>query len=230
MKRSRLGEAAERDAANPSGDAGNGEVTVGLGFGSRDDGGARPVPSGGGSGGGIGSSHARLLAVSACIAIIVVCFPSSLVCLVLSPLQLLQKAGWHEGRGLGVAEQGRLDPVPPSLKFDKVGLGGPSSSHVPFSSSSQSAPALSHIPRHVVSQPHTAQSTTGIAGSGFSRAVSDALDNDFDVGAGASASDADGGKSRSARRRQKKQKAGQQAEKEQMLQQWLYREFFPDNV
>ncbi|CAI5996609.1 unnamed protein product [Closterium sp. NIES-65] len=133
MKRSRE-DAAERDAANLGGDAGNGEA-LGLGFGTRDDGGARP---------------------------------------------LLQKAGWHQGRGLGVAEQGRLNPVPPSLKFDKVGLGGPSSSHVPFSSRPQSAPTLSHTTPPAAGQPHTAQATAGVAGSGFSRAVTDALDNELD--------------------------------------------------
>ncbi|CAI5980025.1 unnamed protein product, partial [Closterium sp. NIES-64] len=104
-----------------------------------------------------------------------------LVCFALSPLQLLQKAGWHQGRGLGVAEQGRLNPVPPSLKFDKVGLGGPSSSHVPFSSRPQSAPTLSHTTPPAAGQPHTAQATAGVAGSGFSRAVTDALDNELDL-------------------------------------------------
>ncbi|XP_010521493.1 PREDICTED: PIN2/TERF1-interacting telomerase inhibitor 1 [Tarenaya hassleriana] len=37
--------------------------------------------------------------------------------------QLLKKHGWKEGSGLGVAEQGRLEPVEAQLKHNKRGLG-----------------------------------------------------------------------------------------------------------
>ena len=37
--------------------------------------------------------------------------------------QLLQKAGWVEGTGLGAAEQGRPEPVLPSQKQGRLGLG-----------------------------------------------------------------------------------------------------------
>ncbi|KAI5057563.1 hypothetical protein GOP47_0027578 [Adiantum capillus-veneris] len=37
--------------------------------------------------------------------------------------RLLQKAGWREGSGLGVAEQGRLEPVDVLIKNDKRGIG-----------------------------------------------------------------------------------------------------------
>lgn len=37
--------------------------------------------------------------------------------------QLLKKHGWREGTGLGVAEQGRLEPVQASVKNNKRGLG-----------------------------------------------------------------------------------------------------------
>lgn len=37
--------------------------------------------------------------------------------------QLLQKSGWKEGSGLGVAEQGRLEPVDVFVKNDKRGIG-----------------------------------------------------------------------------------------------------------
>lgn len=37
--------------------------------------------------------------------------------------QLLKKSGWKEGTGLGVVEQGRLDPVESYLKQDRRGIG-----------------------------------------------------------------------------------------------------------
>ncbi|XP_022138875.1 G patch domain and ankyrin repeat-containing protein 1 homolog [Momordica charantia] len=37
--------------------------------------------------------------------------------------QLLKKHGWREGTGLGVSEQGRLEPVQTSVKNNKRGLG-----------------------------------------------------------------------------------------------------------
>ncbi|KAL0539219.1 hypothetical protein IC582_023402 [Cucumis melo] len=37
--------------------------------------------------------------------------------------QLLKKHGWREGTGLGVSEQGRLEPVQASVKNNKRGLG-----------------------------------------------------------------------------------------------------------
>ncbi|XP_077247179.1 D111/G-patch domain-containing protein [Tasmannia lanceolata] len=37
--------------------------------------------------------------------------------------QLLKKSGWKEGTGLGVAEQGRLEPLQPHVKKNKRGLG-----------------------------------------------------------------------------------------------------------
>lgn len=37
--------------------------------------------------------------------------------------QLLKKHGWKEGTGLGVSEQGRLEPVEACLKNNKRGLG-----------------------------------------------------------------------------------------------------------
>ncbi|KAK9117796.1 hypothetical protein Scep_015889 [Stephania cephalantha] len=37
--------------------------------------------------------------------------------------QLLKKCGWTEGTGLGVAEQGRLEPIQVHVKNDKQGLG-----------------------------------------------------------------------------------------------------------
>ncbi|XP_065865246.1 G-patch domain-containing protein C1486.03 isoform X2 [Euphorbia lathyris] len=38
-------------------------------------------------------------------------------------LQLLKKHGWKEGTGLGVYEQGRLEPLQPYVKNNKRGLG-----------------------------------------------------------------------------------------------------------
>ncbi|KAG4984694.1 hypothetical protein AAZX31_10G274100 [Glycine max] len=37
--------------------------------------------------------------------------------------QLLKKHGWKEGTGLGVSEQGRLEPVETHVKNNKRGLG-----------------------------------------------------------------------------------------------------------
>ncbi|MQL72232.1 hypothetical protein Taro_004551 [Colocasia esculenta] len=37
--------------------------------------------------------------------------------------QLLKKCGWKEGTGLGVSEQGRLEPVQTRVKKNKLGLG-----------------------------------------------------------------------------------------------------------
>ncbi|MCD7466510.1 hypothetical protein HAX54_003286 [Datura stramonium] len=37
--------------------------------------------------------------------------------------KLLKKHGWREGTGLGIAEQGRLEPVPAYIKKNKRGLG-----------------------------------------------------------------------------------------------------------
>ncbi|KAK7357947.1 hypothetical protein VNO80_17244 [Phaseolus coccineus] len=37
--------------------------------------------------------------------------------------QLLKKQGWREGTGLGVSEQGRLEPVETYIKNNKRGLG-----------------------------------------------------------------------------------------------------------
>ncbi|KAK4400168.1 hypothetical protein Sango_1122900 [Sesamum angolense] len=37
--------------------------------------------------------------------------------------QLLKKHGWKEGTGLGVSEQGRLEPVQAFIKKNKRGLG-----------------------------------------------------------------------------------------------------------
>ncbi|KAG5549394.1 uncharacterized protein LOC131325238 isoform X2 [Rhododendron vialii] len=37
--------------------------------------------------------------------------------------QLLKKHGWKEGTGLGISEQGRLEPVQAFLKKNKRGLG-----------------------------------------------------------------------------------------------------------
>ncbi|KAE8708588.1 G patch domain-containing protein 11-like isoform X2 [Hibiscus syriacus] len=37
--------------------------------------------------------------------------------------QLLKKHGWKEGTGLGVSEQGRLEPVEAHVKNNKKGLG-----------------------------------------------------------------------------------------------------------
>nr|XP_009589515.1 G patch domain and ankyrin repeat-containing protein 1 homolog isoform X2 [Nicotiana tomentosiformis] len=37
--------------------------------------------------------------------------------------KLLKKHGWREGTGLGIAEQGRLEPVPTYIKKNKRGLG-----------------------------------------------------------------------------------------------------------
>ncbi|KAK7343287.1 hypothetical protein VNO77_11918 [Canavalia gladiata] len=37
--------------------------------------------------------------------------------------QLLKKQGWKEGTGLGISEQGRLEPVETHVKNNKRGLG-----------------------------------------------------------------------------------------------------------
>ncbi|TMW91606.1 hypothetical protein EJD97_014119 [Solanum chilense] len=37
--------------------------------------------------------------------------------------KLLKKHGWKEGTGLGIAQQGRLEPVPTYIKKNKRGLG-----------------------------------------------------------------------------------------------------------
>ncbi|KAK7390764.1 hypothetical protein VNO78_18827 [Psophocarpus tetragonolobus] len=37
--------------------------------------------------------------------------------------QLLKKQGWKEGTGLGISEQGRLEPVETHVKTNKRGLG-----------------------------------------------------------------------------------------------------------
>uniref|UniRef100_A0A1D1Z8Q7 G patch domain and ankyrin repeat-containing protein 1 n=1 Tax=Anthurium amnicola TaxID=1678845 RepID=A0A1D1Z8Q7_9ARAE len=37
--------------------------------------------------------------------------------------QLLKKCGWKEGTGLGVSEQGRLEPLQTHVKKNKLGLG-----------------------------------------------------------------------------------------------------------
>ncbi|XP_022763875.1 PIN2/TERF1-interacting telomerase inhibitor 1-like [Durio zibethinus] len=53
--------------------------------------------------------------------------------------QLLKKHGWKEGTGLGISEQGRLEPVQACVKNNKRGLGAekkrktPKPSHTPDS-------------------------------------------------------------------------------------------------
>ncbi|XP_062014454.1 uncharacterized protein LOC133730984 [Rosa rugosa] len=37
--------------------------------------------------------------------------------------RLLKKQGWKEGTGLGISEQGRLEPVATYVKNNKLGLG-----------------------------------------------------------------------------------------------------------
>ncbi|MCL7039948.1 hypothetical protein MKW94_026317, partial [Papaver nudicaule] len=37
--------------------------------------------------------------------------------------QLLKKCGWKEGTGLGVSEQGMLEPIEGHIKNDKSGIG-----------------------------------------------------------------------------------------------------------
>ncbi|WJX21638.1 hypothetical protein P8452_11042 [Trifolium repens] len=37
--------------------------------------------------------------------------------------QLLKKHGWKEGTGLGISEQGRLEPVETRMKNNKRGIG-----------------------------------------------------------------------------------------------------------
>jgi hypothetical protein len=38
-------------------------------------------------------------------------------------LQMLQKMGWAEGKGLGKESSGRIEPVPVAAKNDRAGLG-----------------------------------------------------------------------------------------------------------
>ena len=54
-------------------------------------------------------------------------------------MQLLKAAGWQEGRGLGSAEQGRLEPVQAHFQHGKAGIGVPSARQA-----SQPAPELCH--------------------------------------------------------------------------------------
>merc|ERR1712173_135436 len=37
--------------------------------------------------------------------------------------RFLEKTGWREGKGLGKNEQGIVDPIKASLKFDSTGIG-----------------------------------------------------------------------------------------------------------
>ncbi|CAM6087820.1 unnamed protein product [Calypogeia fissa] len=37
--------------------------------------------------------------------------------------KLLKKSGWKEGSGLGISEQGRLNPLEPQFKSDRRGIG-----------------------------------------------------------------------------------------------------------
>ncbi|KAF3791793.1 G patch domain-containing protein 11 [Nymphaea thermarum] len=49
--------------------------------------------------------------------------------------QLLKKCGWKEGTGLGVLEQGRLEPVEAYVKNNKRGLGAEESHQTKLGSS-----------------------------------------------------------------------------------------------
>lgn len=51
--------------------------------------------------------------------------------------QLLSRLGWRQQHGLGVAEQGRLEPVPTLLKQDRKGVGLP-----------QGRARITHFPAH----------------------------------------------------------------------------------
>ena len=37
--------------------------------------------------------------------------------------RMLRKQGWKEGQGLGREQQGIVEPIKPSLKFDSAGIG-----------------------------------------------------------------------------------------------------------
>ena len=37
--------------------------------------------------------------------------------------RMLRKQGWTDGQGLGKTQQGIVDPIKPTLKFDKTGMG-----------------------------------------------------------------------------------------------------------
>ena len=37
--------------------------------------------------------------------------------------RMLRKQGWTDGQGLGKTQQGIVDPIRPTLKFDKTGIG-----------------------------------------------------------------------------------------------------------
>ena len=37
--------------------------------------------------------------------------------------RMLRKQGWTDGQGLGKTQQGIVDPIKPTLKFDKTGIG-----------------------------------------------------------------------------------------------------------
>lgn len=56
--------------------------------------------------------------------------------------QLLKKAGWTEGTGLGAYEQGRLEPIEPDVKKNKRGLGAEKKKKKPLPESEESPSEL----------------------------------------------------------------------------------------
>ncbi|XP_075493414.1 uncharacterized protein LOC142531215 [Primulina tabacum] len=68
--------------------------------------------------------------------------------------RLLKKHGWREGTGLGISEQGRLEPIQAHVRKNKQGLGAdkPKEATIPSKFNEPEDPKLSKMKAKVMSK------------------------------------------------------------------------------
>ncbi|KAI5578015.1 hypothetical protein POPTR_008G003100v4 [Populus trichocarpa] len=114
--------------------------------------------------------------------------------------QLLKKHGWKEGTGLGISEQGRLEPVQTYLKNNKRGLGA------------------DHNKKLLVKKNNTTESSSAPASS--SSSSKDKTNQDRSSSR----------KSKALSKKQRKMQELEKRLQDKEFERGFFREFWPDNV
>lgn len=114
--------------------------------------------------------------------------------------QLLKKHGWKEGTGLGISEQGRLEPVQTYLKNNKRGLGA------------------DHNKKLLAKKNNTTESSSAPASS--SSSSKDKTNQDRSSSR----------KSKALSKKQRKMQELEKRLQDKEFERGFFREFWPDNV
>ncbi|KAJ6989518.1 hypothetical protein D5086_015452 [Populus alba] len=114
--------------------------------------------------------------------------------------QLLKKHGWKEGTGLGISEQGRLEPVQTYLKNNKRGLGA------------------DHNKKLLVKKNNTTESSSAPASSSSSSKDKNNQDRSSSR------------KSKALSKKQRKMQELEKRLQDKEFERGFFREFWPDNV